>query len=172
MVIFCRSLLLCFFVLFLSLYCMFFDLLLPLSWTSLLLPLSWTSLLLHLSWNSSQPILAILLKPIGAIDRWFSSHIMASTNYCLMKLWWYSFIPDKHAGLVFFSTNYLQQQFMVWHVAPLEYIIIIPWKQLFALIHICCSQPQVIKFTSCLLMLGGSLRVLRLLPPLKLVAMI
>jgi len=33
------------------------------------------------------------------------------------------------------------------------------------------SQPQVIKFTSCLPMVGGSLRVLRLLPPLKLVAM-
>jgi len=34
------------------------------------------------------------------------------------------------------------------------------------------SQPQVIKFTSCLIMVGGSLRILRLLPPLKLVAMI
>ena len=34
------------------------------------------------------------------------------------------------------------------------------------------SQPQVIKFTSCLAMVGGSLRVLRLLPPLKLVAII
>jgi hypothetical protein len=34
------------------------------------------------------------------------------------------------------------------------------------------SQPQVIKFTSCLHMVGGSLLVLRLLPPLKLVAMI
>ena len=34
------------------------------------------------------------------------------------------------------------------------------------------SQLQVIKFTSCLSMVGGSLRVLRLLPPLKLVAMI
>ena len=34
------------------------------------------------------------------------------------------------------------------------------------------SQPQVIKFTSCLPMVGGSLRVLLLLPPLKLVAMI
>ena len=34
------------------------------------------------------------------------------------------------------------------------------------------SQPQVIKFTSYLPMVGGSLRVLRLLPPLKLVAMI
>jgi hypothetical protein len=34
------------------------------------------------------------------------------------------------------------------------------------------SQSQVIKFTSCLPMVGGSLRVLRLLPPLKLVAMI
>jgi hypothetical protein len=33
------------------------------------------------------------------------------------------------------------------------------------------SQPQVIKSTSCLPMVGGSLRVLRLLPPLKLVAM-
>jgi hypothetical protein len=33
-------------------------------------------------------------------------------------------------------------------------------------------QPQVIKFTSCLPMVGGSLRVLRLPPPLKLVAMI
>ena len=33
------------------------------------------------------------------------------------------------------------------------------------------SQPQVINFSSCLLMVGGSLRVLRLLP-LKLVAMI
>jgi len=32
------------------------------------------------------------------------------------------------------------------------------------------SQPQVIKFTSCLPMVGGSLRVLRLLSPLKLVA--
>jgi hypothetical protein len=34
------------------------------------------------------------------------------------------------------------------------------------------SQPQVKKFTSCLPMVGGSLRVLRLLPPLKLIAMI
>jgi len=34
------------------------------------------------------------------------------------------------------------------------------------------SQPQVIKFTSCLPMVGGSLRILWLLPPLKLVAMI
>jgi hypothetical protein len=34
------------------------------------------------------------------------------------------------------------------------------------------SQPQVIKFTSCLPMVGGSLWVLRLLPLLKLVAMI
>jgi len=34
------------------------------------------------------------------------------------------------------------------------------------------SQPQVIKFTSCLLMVGGSLWVLRLPPPLKLIAMI
>jgi len=33
-------------------------------------------------------------------------------------------------------------------------------------------QPQVIKFISCWPMVGGSLRVLRLLPPLKLVAMI
>jgi hypothetical protein len=33
-------------------------------------------------------------------------------------------------------------------------------------------EPQVIKLTSCLSMVGGSLRVLRLLPPLKLVAMI
>jgi hypothetical protein len=34
------------------------------------------------------------------------------------------------------------------------------------------SQPQVITFTSCLPMVGGSLRVLRLIPSLKLVAMI
>jgi len=34
------------------------------------------------------------------------------------------------------------------------------------------SQPQVIKLTSCLPIVGGSLRVLRLLPPLKLIAMI
>jgi len=34
------------------------------------------------------------------------------------------------------------------------------------------SQQQVIKFTSYLPMVGGSLRVLQLLPPLKLVAMI
>ena len=34
------------------------------------------------------------------------------------------------------------------------------------------SQPQVIKFTSCLSRVGGSLRVLRLPPTLKLVAMI
>jgi len=34
------------------------------------------------------------------------------------------------------------------------------------------SQPQVITFTSCLSMVGGSLGVLRLLPPLKLVTMI
>jgi hypothetical protein len=33
------------------------------------------------------------------------------------------------------------------------------------------SQPQVIKFTSYLPMFGGSLQVLWLLPPLKLVAM-
>jgi hypothetical protein len=32
------------------------------------------------------------------------------------------------------------------------------------------SQPQVIKLASCLSMVDGSLRVLRLLPPLKLVA--
>ena len=34
------------------------------------------------------------------------------------------------------------------------------------------SQPQVIKFTSCVSMVGGSLRILQLLTPLKLVAMI
>jgi hypothetical protein len=34
------------------------------------------------------------------------------------------------------------------------------------------SQPQVIKFTSCLPMVGGFYRVLRLLLPLKLVALI
>ena len=34
------------------------------------------------------------------------------------------------------------------------------------------SQPQAIKFTSYLPMIGGSLRVLLLLPPLTLVAMI
>jgi len=34
------------------------------------------------------------------------------------------------------------------------------------------SQPQVIKFTSCLSIVGGSLPVPRILPPLKLVAMI
>ena len=34
------------------------------------------------------------------------------------------------------------------------------------------TQPQGIKLTRCLPMVGGSLRVLRLLPPLKLVAMI
>jgi hypothetical protein len=34
------------------------------------------------------------------------------------------------------------------------------------------SQPQVIKFTICLPMVGGSLHVLRLLPLLTLVAMI
>ena len=34
------------------------------------------------------------------------------------------------------------------------------------------SQPQVITFTSCLPIVGDSLRVLRLLPPLELVAMI
>ena len=34
------------------------------------------------------------------------------------------------------------------------------------------SQPQVIKITSCLPMIGGSLRVLRFLSPLILVAMI
>ena len=33
------------------------------------------------------------------------------------------------------------------------------------------SQLQVIQLTSCLPMVGGFLRVLRLLPPLKLVAM-
>ena len=33
-------------------------------------------------------------------------------------------------------------------------------------------QPQVIKFTSCLPMVGGALRALRLLPPLQLVTMI
>jgi len=34
------------------------------------------------------------------------------------------------------------------------------------------SQPQVIKLTSCSPMVGDSRQVLRLLPPLKLVAMI
>ena len=34
------------------------------------------------------------------------------------------------------------------------------------------SQPQVLKFTNCLPMVGGSLRVLLLRPPLTLVAMI
>ena len=34
------------------------------------------------------------------------------------------------------------------------------------------SQPQVIKLTSCLPIVGDSLRVLRLPPPLKLIAMI
>ena len=40
-------------------------------------------------------------------------------------------------------------------------------------LHALDSQPQVIKFTSCLPMVGGSLRLYSwLLPPLKLVAMI
>jgi len=34
------------------------------------------------------------------------------------------------------------------------------------------SQPQVMKLTSCLPMVGGSLQVLQLLPPLRLVVMI
>ena len=34
------------------------------------------------------------------------------------------------------------------------------------------SQPQVIMFTNCLPMVGGSLLVLRLPPPIKLIAMI
>jgi len=34
------------------------------------------------------------------------------------------------------------------------------------------SLPQVIKFTSCLPMVGGSLRVFRLLPPLNMVSVI
>jgi len=34
------------------------------------------------------------------------------------------------------------------------------------------SQPQTIMFTSCLPMVGGSHRVLRPLPPLRMVAMI
>jgi hypothetical protein len=34
------------------------------------------------------------------------------------------------------------------------------------------SQPQVMKFSSCLPMVGGYLWVLRLPPPLKLVAMV
>jgi len=34
------------------------------------------------------------------------------------------------------------------------------------------SQPQVIKFTSCLPIVGVSLRVLRLPPPVKLIAII
>ena len=38
--------------------------------------------------------------------------------------------------------------------------------------RLCLLQPQVIKLTSCLPIVGGSLRVLWLLPPLKLVAMI
>jgi len=44
-----------------------------------------------------------------------------------------------------------------------------------AIVHISLSldsQPQVIKFTSCLPMVGGSLWILWLLPPVKLVAMI
>jgi hypothetical protein len=40
------------------------------------------------------------------------------------------------------------------------------------MLNILWLQPQVIQFTSCLPNVGGSLRVLRLLPPLKLVAMI
>ena len=38
-------------------------------------------------------------------------------------------------------------------------------------VHSTCSR-KVIKFTSCLPMIGGSLRVFQLLTPLKLVAMI
>jgi hypothetical protein len=42
----------------------------------------------------------------------------------------------------------------------------------FSVKHPALRQPQVIKFNSCLPMVGGSHRVFRLLPPLKLVAMI
>jgi len=49
--------------------------------------------------------------------------------------------------------------------------VIIILKQKFQLFMI-SSQPQVIKFTSCLPIVGGSLQVLHLLPTLKLVAMI
>jgi hypothetical protein len=53
-------------------------------------------------------------------------------------------------------------------------------RSLFVLLHfffwpLCCLfffEPQVIKFTNCLPVVVGSLRVLRLLPPLILVAMI
>ena len=53
-----------------------------------------------------------------------------------------------------------------------------PMRRGFAPVFVNCnkgaldSQPQVIKLTSCLPMVSGSLRVFRLLPPLKLVAMI
>ena len=70
-VIFCRSLL-CwgFFVLF---------------FLVVVLPVLRFTIAHFASSNSFQSILAILLKPICAVDRWFSRHIMASTNYCLMK---------------------------------------------------------------------------------------
>jgi hypothetical protein len=57
------------------------------------------------------------------------------------------------------------QSLTMWEkIETYNFIIIIKLTKTSAL----DSQLQVIKFTSCLPMVGGSLQVLRLLPPLKL----
>jgi hypothetical protein len=92
----------------------------------------------------------------------------------------YHRIPNKHKTTINFDT--ITNNYEVIYV--IKTVIKYYLKKLDTSFHQCLpnfvnykkgaldSQLQVIKLTSCLPMVGGSLRVLRLLPPLKLVAMI
>jgi len=78
-----------------------------------------------------------------------------------------------------YSSNSLKQLTADRHVAPLGHISLIPGLSVFDISGFVDYkksaldlQSQGIKLTICLPMVDGSLRVLRLFPPLKLVAII
>ena len=83
----------------------------------------------------------------------------ASLNKKLLFLWPY--IRGCH--WISLLDHLVKDQVRFWYQCPFSIV----WKK-----DALNSHPQVIKFTSCLPRVGGSLRVLRLPPPLKVVAMI
>jgi hypothetical protein len=86
---------------------------------------------------------------------------------------------QPHFHMVSYWTSLINSCFVSYKIQPnLLYFVFqsfdfeYTWWRLYQKRGALDSQPQVIKFTSCLPMVGGSLRVLRLLLSLKLVAMI
>jgi len=111
-------------------------------------------------------------------------------SHAYFKIYQFSLHWNGHSVIVSYITT---RKNIVWQLSGITFISYVPsYKDYRSLVYTSLSpirrgfapgfvnykkgaldsQPQVIKFTSCLRMVGGSLRVLRFPPPLKLVAMI